>query len=425
MPKHEEYEELCTLAMIGEASAAELKNLKEHLDDCDDCRREYREFVQFLLPQLSLVAGTQSCEDLEPEDREALRAKFLTQATSAGVPFSEEAVVGPDRFRARSDPSAAGHATRLAPTWRHAWAAGVAFALAFGAFAVGRQSAKPRALANAQTTSSTQPLSSSVDASEPTLIRASSPADQNQITALRQELKDAIARYGKAEAAVGASRAGRERLENQLAQQTGRVSELERDKNDSDAARDNLQTRLAKQEEHESTLEADYAGELVKIVELNDKLQEQGAALQRQHEMAETDSQVRNLLSSRNLHIVDVFDTDTHGQTKPIFGRVFFAESKQLLFYAYDLNDTRGRDVGVDYRVWGQKEAPGQKARSLGVFHPDDKAQNRWIFEYDNPRTLAEIDSIFVTLERSDSPRSEPKGQKLMYAYLRDHPNHP
>ncbi len=43
---------------------------------------------------------------------------------------------------------------------------------------------------------------------------------------------------------------------------------------------------------------------------------------------------IRNMMAARNLHIVDVVDTDSKGRTKAAFGRVFFAEDKQLVFYA-------------------------------------------------------------------------------------------
>jgi hypothetical protein len=38
---------------------------------------------------------------------------------------------------------------------------------------------------------------------------------------------------------------------------------------------------------------------------------------------------------------------------------------------------------------------------------------------------LQEIDSVFVTLEPPNESQAQPKGDKLMYAYLRGQANHP
>jgi hypothetical protein len=54
----------------------------------------------------------------------------------------------------------------------------------------------------------------------------------------------------------------------------------------------------------------------------------------------------------------------------------------------------------------------------------DDQKQNRWVLKFDDPRTLAEIDSVFVTVEPAGGS-AKPTGNKLLYAYLLANPNHP
>jgi len=56
---------------------------------------------------------------------------------------------------------------------------------------------------------------------------------------------------------------------------------------------------------------------------------------------------IRDLISARNLHIIDVYDTDSHGKTTRAFGRVFFTEGKSLVFYAYDLSS--GHSAAATY----------------------------------------------------------------------------
>lgn len=64
-------------------------------------------------------------------------------------------------------------------------------------------------------------------------------------------------------------------------------------------------------------------------------------------------------------------------------------------------------------------------AKALGIFSADDKGQRRWVFKYDDPKILSEIDAVYVTLEPTSKEADRPRGQKLMYAYLRGQVNHP
>jgi hypothetical protein len=429
VPKHEQYEELSTLAMIGEASAAELRDLKEHLDQCPDCRQEYFEFVQFVLPQLSLAADTEPVHELMAEDRKAIRADFLTKAANAGVHFSEEALAGPE-VSARPEPIS----LRKAAAWprlglRYGLALGLAVILVVGAFLVGRRSNITRGpvfanLSHAEPT----PLPKTTQTSSivtPDPVTPDPSIADTQLAELRKELADVRNRLEKSKTALDASDAERAALREQIAKRDDLLKETEGAKQGSEDARASLQAQLEKLEQKQSALEADYASQTAAVVELADRLKQQKTAAEQERQLAMTHSEVRDLMASRNLHIVDVFDTDTRGKTKPIFGRVFFAENTQLVFYAYDLNEVQGRDTKIDYHVWGQKEGPGHSAKSLGVFRSDDNAQRRWVFKSDDEQLLSQIDSIFVTVEKKDSPKAEPKGQKLMYAYLRDRPNHP
>src|SRR5204863_10085750 len=128
---------------------------------------------------------------------------------------------------------------------------------------------------------------------------------------------------------------------------------------------------------------------------------------------------------ARNLHIVDVVDTDPRGRTRPSFGRIFFTEGKSLVFYPYDLSDARIEKAGYQYRVWAKKEGGDSKVKNLGIFYSDDKTQRRWVYKCNDPSVLNDIDSVFVTLEPANADQARPKGNNLMYAYLRGQANHP
>jgi len=99
-------------------------------------------------------------------------------------------------------------------------------------------------------------------------------------------------------------------------------------------------------------------------------------------------------------------------------GRIFFTEGKSLVFYAFDLKS------GGTFQAWGQREAREESAQSLGLFYVDDQKQKRWVLKFDNPKVLAEINTVFVTVEPPGGS-VKPNHQKMLYAYLNAAPNHP
>jgi hypothetical protein len=154
-----------------------------------------------------------------------------------------------------------------------------------------------------------------------------------------------------------------------------------------------------------------------------EKLKEQSEAIERQKQLLVADRDIRDLMTARNLHIIDVFDVDGKGDTRRTFGRVFYTQGKSLIFYAFDLEDKRVLNANYAFQAWGYQESGGQ-SRNLGIFYVDDRKQNRWALKFNDPRTLAQIDAVFVTIEPpGGSPK--PTGQKLLYAYLKNKPNHP
>jgi hypothetical protein len=194
----------------------------------------------------------------------------------------------------------------------------------------------------------------------------------------------------------------------------------------------NLQSTAA-EEQKGAEEERKRTGELqstlvAKEAELSDtagKLEDESTALSRERELLGKSRDITALMGARNLHILDVVDTDTRGKSRPAFGRIFFTEGKSLLFYAYDLNEAKLQKADYQYQVWAKKEGSNGQAEKLGIFYSDDKAQNRWVFKCDDPKVIKEIDSVFVTLGPPNSDPTHPKGLPLMYAYLHTAANHP
>jgi hypothetical protein len=137
-----------------------------------------------------------------------------------------------------------------------------------------------------------------------------------------------------------------------------------------------------------------------------------------------SEAESKSLFGARDLHIVDVYDVDSSGKTKRTYGRVYYAEKRLLIFYAFDLEDKQRNRAPAGFQAWGYSQPNESKPQNLGMFTMEDPTINRWVLEVDNPKVLEHIDAVFVTLE-SPSGSPSPRGRRLLYANLATPPNHP
>jgi len=211
-----------------------------------------------------------------------------------------------------------------------------------------------------------------------------------------------------------------------------RVADIERENAGLLADKAQLEARITQlQEEFEKSRSEKNAGDVAmalqdtEIRELRKKVADQTEALGRQQEFAAKAGDVRELVVARNLHIIDVHDRDGDGKSQRASGRIFYTEGKSLIFYAYDLADPRKVDARLSFHVWGERLGAEKPIQSLGIFHTDDVSDGRWVLTFDDPHVLAQIDSVFVTVESSRKTVKEPGGRKILFAFLGDKPNHP
>ena len=129
-------------------------------------------------------------------------------------------------------------------------------------------------------------------------------------------------------------------------------------------------------------------------------------------------------MGARDLYIAEVYDVARTGETQKHYGRVFHTRGKSLIFYAYDLDQQTATKTANAFQAWGRRGPDQQKALNLGVFYEDNASKRRWILKCDDPKTLAQIDGVFVTVE-PDGGSQKPSGKSLLFAYLRADPNHP
>jgi anti-sigma-K factor RskA len=98
-----------------------------------------------------------------------------------------------------------------------------------------------------------------------------------------------------------------------------------------------------------------------------------------------------------------------------------------LIFYAFDLDRQPGVKNASAFQVWGKRDTEsGEKYRAmnLGILYMDSESNRRWVLRLDDPKQLAEIDAVFVTVEPYGGSQ-KPTGKPFLYALLRKEANHP
>jgi hypothetical protein len=402
---HEQYEELCALAASGQASADELNDLRSHLGGCPSCRSAAYDFTQISAQGLSQLAAKR----LRCEIPSGMTQRFVARARSEGIEMSREntsSITKPKRTRV------------------FARACGVAaVAVVATSLVIARHKSSPIGVILRQDVAPSVRVASSDTA----------PSDrQNQTAQQRQELASARSEVASMEATVRKQRDALESIGQANSSLTSRLASQEQDNANIRSEKAQLEARLtgleadvAKLKSDKSSSDAVVALEEAELGELRTKLADQQAALDQQEALAERGSDVRDLVVARNLHIIDVHDRDGEGKSQRAFGRIFYTEGKSLIFYAYDLADPRKVDAKVSFCVWGARLGAEKPISSLGVFHNDDVKDGRWVLTVDDPNVLAQIDSVFVTVESSRKAVREPGGKRILFAFLGDKPNHP
>ncbi|MGB8062250.1 MAG: hypothetical protein WCF26_10170 [Candidatus Sulfotelmatobacter sp.] len=277
------------------------------------------------------------------------------------------------------------------------------------------------------------------------------PDTQSQIT-LEEKLSDASHEREVARAQIEQRDSLIADLRRQLQQQSAKMDQMKAAQEQSDAALRNadagrqeliqqrteaeqkfnaaqlsaraLQTKLDSIAE-KSSQDANRAATLdAKVNELTNLLHQRDAAVDQQQELLAHDRDIRELIGARDLYVVEVYDVARNGATQKPYGRVFYTKGKSLIFYAYDLDQQTIAKNASTFEVWGRRGPDREQAFPLGIFYEDNAAGKRWVLKLDDPKLLAQIDAVFVTIEPNGRSR-KPSGKPLLFAYLRVDPNHP
>lgn len=426
MSPHEQFLELAAASTSGELTQEERQKLEEHLAVCAPCRQRAKELETTILTAVPAIAPHLPLEETDSNgvwsenkaesrlfERLAREQEISRAGEGISTPANEVAYRGysPSRIR-----------------WGHLGltAAAIAlFALSLGMTAY--RSAKKRNANGASTREASgavleeqladaghdaRGLIAQIAERDKMIANLQQQMQQNsgELKELRAELNGAV---------VSAQSKSAESIS--VAEQNKRLAEQAKA---AEIRNDDLQREAQVLEQERSELSAHSSALEAKVAGLTEELRGQQETIARQKEYLDHDRDIRELMGARDLYIAEVYDVERNGDTNKPYGRVFYTRGKSLVFYAYDLDQQASLKDANTFQAWGRRGADNQKALSLGVLYEDNVSKKRWVVRSNDPKTLKEIDAVFVTVEPnggSQHPSSEP----LLFAYLRVHPNHP
>jgi hypothetical protein len=413
---HDPFEELCALAASGEIATDHWQVLKAHLEECASCRGVFADMSEIHATWLPEHPDFLVSRDSESEDR--LRKAILNRAAKQGAHLSKAA-------RGSSAATVSRFSIGQIPrTWILATAASIVAAFVSGAALVQRMPLRSNGVNVATRTAPVVP----VNQIAPPVLRAETPEVPQKDNA-QAALEKTIAEAKAEQARLRRQLDEQERKASELAQKNVRATQLVADlRQQLEAAwttQAQAESELAKLKSIQATTDAITVAQQQEIQQLNDKLTEQSASVDRERQLLSAGREIRDLIAARNLHIIDIRDTDGQGKTSNAFGRVFYTEGKSLVFYAYDLNARQPESGKYAFYVWGKRDGAPQDIRSLGAMSKDDRTQKRWVLTITDPKVVAEIDSVFVTLEPTGKVGKHPTGKRVLSAFLGSPANHP
>jgi hypothetical protein len=401
--EHEHYEQLCALAAGGLMEGGEIVDFQTHVKECFECRSDYEQLsalVTCALPQAQRSILRNLAESRAkplPDSRQ----RFLRRARIEGVVFSRQ-VEAP----VRSSPWYLRPVSMLA-------AVAVLVLIAVGLSIYHFRAPRAAHATDAAAAQQMAELKRENSALSANLSRLSDSvaAGQREIQNLRSQL--------------GAEnlRRNREQPGRGPAQSTSQAAQLLEESRNQEKLLAEAKDEAARSSQLRINDEASMVEQQARITELTNRLRIASATLDQERQLVAAGGDLRELMAARQLHVIDVRDTDPNGNRSQAFGRVFLTEGKSLTFYAFDLNEGRLESAMRSFQVWAGSEAGTKSAHSLGFLRVDAKAQGRWVLKVENPELVKEIDSVFVTVEPAAGGK-QPSGQKMLFAYLRD-ANHP
>ena len=428
---HDEFLELCAVSTSGQLSEAEHRRLREHLANCPSCREALKQFEAVVDQAIPAIGANEpsecieyglswSQEQAEKDFWDRLAREENGQASKRENPNAISA--GPHRSVSLASDS----------IWRDVWMLSAAaillsVTLSFYSYRVGvsRGTDITAKFRSRQPSAQGQPSLEAqlIDATHDRQIaRAQVEQRDKTIADLRRQLAQQLVE-------INQMKAEQARVENELRADDTTRQDLVQQRTDltqklaaSQASSQALQEKLDSLAQQSPQDAARAQASEAKVTELSQLLHDRETTLDQKDELLAHDRDIRELMGARDLYVAEVYNVVRNGTQKP-YGRVFYTKGKSLIFYAYDLDQQHGMNNATTFQAWGRRGPDRGQALNLGVFYEDSVSKKRWIVKCDEPKTLAQIDGVFVTIEPHGGS-SKPSGKSLLFAYLRVDPNH-
>ncbi len=416
MPKHQYLEKLCAMALLGDLPADQAQEFELHLSTCETCRQRSAEYWQI---QQKLVEAAHWERDAGIESsRNRVKAAMWAKITRI------DTVLTPKRHRIPFQPilstlqnhkfvSSFGIGAGFVVTAGLIFWLGIQYDHKFDLHATGISSAGVRPVMPPPPQPMTQRTTDSLQKLEAEYrdLATSFELERRRRQDLEQEL---ASKDRELTQAIAAQASLQEQFDREAA--TLKTTQAE------------LDAKMTALNLAQSTNLAD--GTTIALLEnqihdLTTRLTTESTSLERERDMLSYGRQIRDIIGARNLHVVDVYDMGSEGTVKKPFARAFYTEGKSLVYYAFDLPERKIDRDKFSYVAWGENSRSGTTVKKIGILYQDDGNQRRWNLIYKDPQVLKEIDSVFITLERTDEDVANPKGKRMLTAYLGTTANHP
>jgi hypothetical protein len=432
---HDEFLELCAVSTSGQLSEEDQRRLQEQLAVCSSCRTALQQYEAIIRHAIPAMGAKETPQDMEAgprwSEKQAESALFERIARDeGGGGIGRDGPIPPHRETSARQRVLA---PESAAAWRSVWAlyaAGILLfiALGFCAYEVGIRRGTEVAnvtLPHPDTQSLISLEEKLSDASHESEVAHSQVGQRDKVIVdLRHQLVQQSAKMDQMKAAQEQSDAALHSAESGREELSQKRIDAEQKFTAAQLSAQALQKKLDSTAEQSSQDAKRAAASDAKVNELTNLLRQRDATVDQQQELLAHDRDIRELMGARDLYVAEVYDVARTGATQKPYGRVFYTKGKSLIFYAYDLDQQTVARNANTFQVWGRRGPDREPPFPLGIFYEDNASKKRWVLKLDDPKLLAQIDAVFVTIEPNGGSR-KPSGKPLLFAYLRVDPNHP